>query len=162
MSSVYAEGVDFALAAYREEGEWQLVEIPLERVDGLDAVAAELRRYPGDFGALALISIGEDFFILVRVAGAQVRLLLSDATAAAEWAFAEAVLDELDLPEPEDDDDPAPAGDLAIVEDLGLSAMDMGALLDDVDAYPDEFLGDIASRLGFAHLYDEIVGVSAS
>ena len=30
-----------------------------------------------------------------------------------------------------------------------MGAMDMGALLDDLDLYPDELLGDIAARLGF-------------
>jgi hypothetical protein len=38
----------------------------------------------------------------------------------------------------------------------------MGALLDDVDLYPDEMLGDIAAKLGFAREYDELVGVSTS
>jgi hypothetical protein len=42
-----------------------------------------------------------------------------------------------------------------------MGAMDMGALLDDYELYPDEMLGDIASRLGFGPLYDEIVGVAA-
>jgi hypothetical protein len=48
------------------------------------------------------------------------------------------------------------------VSDLGMGPMDMGALLDDFDLYPDELLGDIAQRLGFGSLYDELVGVSAS
>lgn len=162
MPSEFAEGIDFALVAYREEGVWQVADLPRDRIGDLDETAAELRRYPGDFGAIALISIGEDFFLLIRVAGEHVRLLLSDATAATEWPLAEAVLDELDLPEPDDDDDPAPAGDLGIVADLGISAMDMGELLDDVDAYPDELLGEIAAKLGFGNQFDELVGVSAS
>jgi putative tRNA adenosine deaminase-associated protein len=161
-SDANAEGVDFALVAYREEGVWQVEEIPHDRLGNIDELATELRRYPGDFGSLGLVSIDEDFFLLVRVAGADVRMLLSDVTAASEWPIARSVVDELELPMPDDDDqDPVPAGDLGIVSDLGMGAMDMGALLDDFDAYPDEMLGDIATKIGFGRQYDELVGVAA-
>lgn len=152
-------GVDFALVAYREEGAWQVAVLPPERVGDLDELADELRRYPGDFGAIAMISIDEDFFLLARVAGASVRLLLSDVTAATEWPIARDVVDELDLPLPDDDDNPAPAGDLGILADQGMDAMQMGALLDDLDAYPDEMLAEIAERIGIARQFDELVGV---
>ncbi|QLQ09323.1 MAG: tRNA adenosine deaminase-associated protein [Nocardioidaceae bacterium] len=151
--------MDFALVAYREEGAWQVAVLPPERVGDLDELADELRRYPGDFGAIAMISIDEDFFLLARVAGASVRLLLSDVTAATEWPIARDVVDELDLPLPDDDDNPAPAGDLGILADQGMDAMQMGALLDDLDAYPDEMLAEIAERIGIARQFDELVGV---
>ena len=161
-SDANAEGVDFALVAYREEGVWQVEELPHDRIGDIDELATELRRYPGDFGSLGLISIDEDFFLLVRVAGTDVRMLLSDVTAATEWPIARSVVEELELPMPDDDDDdPVPAGDLGIVSDLGMGAMDMGALLDDLDAYPDEMLSDIASKIGFGRLYDDLVGVAA-
>lgn len=156
------EGVDFVLVAYREEGLWQLQELEAEKAADVDQFAVELRRYPGDGGALGLVSIDEDFFLLVRVLGAEVRLLLSDVTAATDWPLAAAVVEHLDLPLPDDEEEQEPAGDLGIVADLGMGAMDMGALLDDYELYPDEMLGDIASRLGFGPLYDEIVGVAAS
>ena len=157
-----AEGVDFALVVYREEGVWQLQELDPEKVADVDTLADELRRYPGDGGSLGLVSVDEDFFLMVRVLGARTKLLLSDVTAATDWPIARSVIEHLELPLPEDDDDQVPAGDLSIVADLGMGAMDMGALLDDFDLYPDEMLGDIAARLGFGALYDEIVGVSAS
>jgi putative tRNA adenosine deaminase-associated protein len=157
-----AGGVDFALVAYREEGVWQLQELAPETVGELDGFAQELRRYPGDGGALGLVSVDEDFFLMVRVLGARTKILLSDITAATDWPIAKEAVEELELPLPHDEDDPAPAGDLAIVADLGMGAMDMGALLDDVDLYPDEMLGDIAGRLGFGSLYDRVVGVAAS
>ena len=155
------EGVDFVMVAYREEGLWQLQELEAEKAADLDGFAVELRRYPGDGGALGLVSIDEDFFLLVRVLGAEVRLLLSDVTAATDWPLAASVVEHLDLPLPDDEEEQEPAGDLGIVTDLGMGAMDMGALLDDYELYPDEMLGDIASRLGFGRLYDEIVGVPA-
>ncbi len=154
------EGVDFALVAYREEGLWQLEELSAETAGDLDRFANELRRWPGDGGSLGLVSFDEDFFLMVRVLGADTKILLSDITAATDWPIARAAVEELELPLPDDDDDQAPAGDLGIVSDLGMGAMDMGALLDDLDLYPDEMLGDIATRLGFGALYDEAVGVT--
>jgi len=156
------EGVDFVLVAYREEGLWQLQELEAEKAADVDEFAVELRRYPGDGGALGLVSIDEDFFLLVRVLGAEIRLLLSDVTAATDWPLAAAVVEHLDLPLPDDEEEQEPAGDLGIVADLGMGAMDMGALLDDYELYPDEVLGDIADRLGFARAYEEAVEVAAT
>ena len=159
-SEADAEGVDFVVVAYREEGVWQVDRLADDTAADVETLASELRRWPGDGGALGLVSVDEDFCLLVRVLGARTLVLLSDVTAANDWPVARSALDFFDLPLP-DDDDQEPAGDLGIVADLGLDAMDMGALLDDYELYPDEMLGDIASRLGFGPLYDEIVGVAA-
>lgn len=153
------DAVDFAAVAYREEGQWRLEELDDDALEDLDTLIDELQRWPGEFGALGLVSVDDEFFLVVRVAGEDVRLLLSDVTAATEWPLAREVVDELEIPVTDDDDDPTPAGDVDIVEDLGLSAMDMAALLDDFDLYPDELLGDIAHKLGFGRLYDQFVGV---
>ena len=66
--------------------------------------------------------------------------MLSDVTAAADWPLASGVTDLLDVPDPDDDDDPQPAGDLDIVSDLGMAALELGVLCDDDDLYPDEIL----------------------
>ncbi len=156
------EAVDFALVVYREENVWRVEEITDDdKLHDVEALAEELRRWPGDFGSLGLVSIDEDFFVLARVAGQRVRLLLSDVTAATEWPLARSVLETLDLDMPDEEDDQEPAGDLGIVADLGVPAMDMGALLDDEDLYPDELLSEVAHKLGFGALYDDAVGVSA-
>lgn len=156
-----SEGIDFVLVAYREDGVWQVASIADDRAGDIDRLSAELRRWPGESGSLGLVSVDEDFFLLVRVLGPQVKVLLSDFTAATEWPIARSAVDHLELPLPGDEDDQAPAGDLAIVEDLGMGAMDMGALLDDVELYPDEMLSDIAERLGFGSLFDDAVGVAS-
>ena len=156
-----AEGVDFVVVAYREEGVWQVDRLADDTAADVETLASELRRWPGDGGALGLVSVDEDFCLLVRVLGARTLVLLSDVTAANDWPVARSALDFLDLPLP-DDDDQEPAGDLGIVADLGLDAMDMGALLDDYELYPDEVLGDIADRLGFARAYEEAVEVAAT
>jgi len=156
------DGIDFALAAYREEGQWQVEELVHEVLGDVPALAGALRRFPGDGGAIGLVAIDEDFFVIVRVAGPSVRILLSDITAAEEWELASSAVDELGLPEPEDEDEQAPAGDLDLLGDLGMAAMDMGVLLDDFDLYPDEMLSDVARRLGFGGLFDEAVGLTSA
>jgi len=161
-SEAFAEGIDFAVVAYREEGVWQVEQIVVEKIEGIDSFVTELRRWPGDGGSLGMISVDEDFFLLVRVAGASTRVLLSDVTAATDWPIARSALQFLEIPLPDDEDDQEPAGDLGILADLGMSAMDMGALLDDYDLYPDEMLSDIATRVGFGAQFDESVGVPAS
>lgn len=154
-----ADGIDFAIAAYREEGVWQVANLAHDVLENAESVASALRRFPGDGGALGLIAVDEDFFVMFRVAGPQVRVLMSDVTAALEWELAASALEVLHLPLPEDDE-PAPAGDLNILADMGLPAMDIGLLLDDYDLYPDEMLSDIARRLGFGELFDQIVGLN--
>jgi putative tRNA adenosine deaminase-associated protein len=156
------DGIDFALAAYREEGVWQLQELAHDVLADVDTLSHALRRFPGDGGALGLVAIDEDFFLVVRVAGATTRVLLSDITAADEWELAASAVDHLGLPPPEDDDAQVPAGDLDLLGDLGMPAMDMGVLLDDFDLYPDEMLSDVARRLGFGALFDEHVGLTSA
>jgi putative tRNA adenosine deaminase-associated protein len=156
------DGVDFALAAYREEGVWQVVELAHAVLADVPTLGAALRRFPGDGGAIGLSAIDEDFFVIVRVAGPSVRILLSDITAAEEWELASSAVSELGLPEPDDEDEQAPAGDLDLLGDLGMAAMDMGVLLDDFDLYPDEMLSDVARRLGFGPLFDEAVGLTSA
>ena len=161
-SQVNAEGIDFAVVAYREEGVWQVQQLAEDSIEDIESLAQELRRWPGDGGSLGMLSVDEDFFVIVRVVGASTKVLLSDITAANDWPIARSAVEFLELPLPDDEDEPLPAGDPGIVADLGVSAMDMGALLDDYELYPDEMLADIASKVGFGAQFDELVGVAAS
>ncbi|MDQ1105499.1 putative tRNA adenosine deaminase-associated protein [Nocardioides zeae] len=156
------ENIDFAFVAYREEGVWQLHEIVDDVLDSVDEFAAALRRFPGDGGAIGVVAVDEDFFVLLRVAGARTRVLLSDVTAADEWEIARSALEALDLPMPDDEDDQEPAGDLGLLADLGMNAMDLGLLLDDFDLYPDEMVSEIARKLGFGRLFDDAVGLTSA
>lgn len=156
------DAVDFALAAYREEGVWQVQELAHDLLADVTSLSHALRRFPGDGGAVGLIAMDEDFFLIVRVAGANTRVLLSDVTAADEWELASSAVRFLGLPDPEDDDDQVPAGDLDLLGDLGMVAMDMAVLLDDLDLYPDEMLSVIARRLGFGKLFDDAVGLTSA
>lgn len=156
------ESVDFALAAFREDGVWAVQELTRHHLVDIETLGDALRRLPGDFGAVGLVAMDEDFFLVVRVAGPATRVLLSDITAADEWDLAASAVDFLGLPQPEDEDEQVPAGDLELLADLGMHPMDLGVLLDDFDLYPDEMLSDIARRIGFGELFDDAVGLTSA
>ena len=161
MSEQHGE-VDFALAAFLEDGDWQVQEIASPAFDSIEALSHALRQVSGEDGAVGMVAVDEDFFVLVRVTGTRTRVLLSDVTAADQWELAQSAIDFLGLPPPEDEDVEVPAGDLDLLGDLGLHAIDLGALLDDVELYPDEMLSDIARRLGFGELFDDAVGLTSA
>jgi putative tRNA adenosine deaminase-associated protein len=161
------DGVDFAVAAFRAGGDWQVEDLTHDHLGDIATLASALRRLPGEAGALAMVAVDEDFFVLVRVTGADTRILLSDITAADEWDLASSAVEHLGLPQPDDlddddDDEPVPAGHLDLLSDLGVPAMDLGVLLDDPDLYPDEILSDVANRLGFGELFDDVVGFASA
>jgi putative tRNA adenosine deaminase-associated protein len=156
------EAVDFALAAYREDGDWQVEELAHDLLSDVETLTHALQRFPSDGGAVGMVAVDEDWFLLLRVTPTSVRMLLSDITAADEWELASSVVDHLKLPQPEEEDDQVPAGDLDLLGDLGMPAMDMGALLDDFDLYPDEMLSDVARRLGFGALFDDAIGLTSA
>lgn len=159
MSELIGE-IDYALVAFLEEGAWQLQDIASPAFASVDSLSHALRQVGGPDGAVAMVAVDEDFFVLVRVLGATTRVLLSDVTAADEWELAQSAVDFLGLPPPEDDDEEVPVGHLDLLADLGVHAVDLSTLLDDVDLYPDDVLSDIARRLGFGDLFDDAVGLA--
>jgi putative tRNA adenosine deaminase-associated protein len=152
-----------AVVVYREDGLWQSGVLPEKVADDLEGLVAVLRQQPAENGAIALVNVADEFFVAVRVRGEEVRLLLSDVTAAVAWDLARQVVKDLGMDAPGDDDleDVWPAGDLSIFTDLGLDEMELGAVLADLDAYADEMLLAIAGRLGFADVYDRAVEAAA-
>ena len=112
------------------------------------------------------MSVADDFFVAVRLRGDDLRLLLSDVSAASDWTLAADVLDELDVALPDEEDDlyesAAPVGDLDVVAELGMPAMELAAICEDLDLYPDEMLGRVASRLGFGDQFERAVAAAGS
>ena len=151
--------IDLAIVAYLDEGDWNVAELPDRSLDTVDTIAKELRRYPGENGALAMLSVAEDFVLFVRAQGSLVRVLLSDVTASTDWTLARSAINHIGV-FVDDEDEQAPAGDLGILADMGMSAKDMGALLDDYDLYPEEILSDVADNVGFGTKLDELLGPS--
>ena len=162
---VYIDDVDFAVAAFRQHGEWTVDQLTREHLVDAETLADALRRLPGDSGAIAMIGLDDDYFLLARVTGSRLRLLVSDIAAAEVSELAASALELLGIAPPVDEDEDAeavPAGDLDILGDLGMHAMDMAVLLDDFDLYPDEVLSDIARKVGFGEPFDEAVGLASA
>ncbi len=153
------DAVDFAISAWREDGRWLCEALPPRTHDSLDTLIAALRAHPGEVGTLGLVSVAEEFFILIRMRGEEVRLLVNDLFAAEDYDLGIEALDRLAVPAPddEDDDEILPAGDLRILEDLGLRMDELEFILDDPEAWPDELLATITTRVGFGDQFTRIV-----
>ncbi len=149
----------YAVICSRADGRWAVDVLPQVLTGDLAALVAAVGQQPGESGAFALVDVADEFFVVVRVQQGRVRVLLSDVTAAADWELAAQVLDHLELDVPVDDEleQVWPAGDLDVFDDLGLEAMEMGAILSDDDAYADDLLSSVAARLGFADAYERVV-----
>jgi len=157
-----ANTTDFAVVVYREDNVWEVDVLPVALTADLDGLIHALRQQPSIGGAIGLAAVGDDFFVALRVFGAQVSVFLSDVTAAADWPLARQVLDHLDIPVPDDEelDQVLPAGDLSIFADLGVDEMELGALAGNLDMYPDEVLGSLAGRIGFAAAFERALDVA--
>ena len=127
----------------------------------LEELIAQLRRLPGDAGALGFVSLVEEVFVLVRVRGQHVQVLLNDGAAAADWPIAHDVADFLDEDIPDPDEDSEPMGDLGIVADLGMSDFDMGALIEDLDLGSDQMLIEIADKINLNPQFRRVAEVAA-
>jgi putative tRNA adenosine deaminase-associated protein len=85
------------------------------------------------------------------------QMVLSNVLMALEYEIAAEVLELLDIDSPEEDDAEEPAGDLNILNDFGIEALDLQMICDDHEQFPDEQIGSIARQLGFSNEYSEIV-----
>ena len=145
---------DFGIIAWHEDGRWNVSELTHTRDIG--SIMDQLNSQATNGGAIALIAIEEDFFVVARALGSQMQMMISDVTYALESDLAADLLEMLDLPFPEEDDDSQPGGDIDLLADLGMSAMELEALCDDPELFPDEQLDAIASRLGFGNQFAEL------
>lgn len=142
-----ADEIDFVVAAYREDGQLNVVALAADLANDLEELITQLRRLPGDAGAIGFVSLVEEVLVIVRVRGRHVQVLLNDTAAALDWPIARDVLDLLGEELPDPDDDAESIGDLGIFADLGLSEFDLGAIVDDIDLASDQALMDIADRI---------------
>jgi len=144
---------DIGVIAWREDGRWSVAEL---ETDDLTEIIDCLKGQHTNGGAVALISINEDFFIVARALGTNLQMMISDVTFALEDDLAADLVDVLDLPFPEEDDESQPGGDIDLLVDLGVNVMEIEALASDPELFPDEAVSAIAHRLGFGTQFDEL------
>jgi len=150
------EGVsDFGVIAWRDESRWNVSQ--LTDTDELGSIMDQLISKSRQFGgAVALIAVAEDFFIVAREIGSEMKMMISDATYALESDLAVDLLEMMDLPFPEEDDESQPGGDVDLLTDLGLNEMELEAIAGDDQLYPDEAIEAIAKRLGFGDEFTDL------
>ncbi len=148
MGYVSEQTQDFAIEAWHEDGRWSIASLP--DPDDLTHIIDRLKKQQTNGGAVALITIDDEFFLAIRVLGTHIKFFISDITCAVDYEVAAEFLDIADIDQPEEDDEPLPAGDLDIFSDLGLHSMELSTLCDDADLFPDEQIEAIANRLGFS------------
>ena len=148
---VTADDIDFAIAAYREEGRWVVMSLPDRTVVTAAGFVATLRQLPGEGGVFGFVSVGDEFFIFAHTVRGGVRLMVSDAVALLDWPIAAEAVELIGLEWDEADiEEYEAAGDLALCEDFGLDAQELAVICQDGDLpYPDEQVRAIAKRLGF-------------
>lgn len=139
--------IDFVISAHREDGSSVVQALADDLANDLEELIIQLRRLPGDAGAIGFVSLVEELFVIVRVRGRNVQVLLSDATAANDFPIARDVADFLGEDVPDEDEDGDPMGDLGLLSDLGVSELDVAAACDDLDSSSDEILSDLAERI---------------
>ena len=146
---------DFGIIAWRDESGWNVSQ--LTDTDELGSIMDQLISKSRQFGgAVALLAVAEDFFIVAREIGSEMKMMISDATYALESDLAVDLLEMMDLPFPEEDDESQPGGDVDLLTDLGLNEMELEAIASDDQLYPDEAIEAIAKRLGFGDEFTDL------
>lgn len=145
------DDIDLVIACYREDGQPVAMPLDLDLANDLDGLIEQLRRIPGDAGAVGMVSVANEVFVLVRVRGKRVQVFCSDALAADDWPIARDVADflEADLPDEDSDDDSYPIGDADILADAGLPDFELEAMAEDIDEDSTTLVERIAAKLGF-------------
>jgi putative tRNA adenosine deaminase-associated protein len=147
--------VDFGCIAWHEDGRWDATGLNTTRDIGLIIDALKSQQTNG--GALAFIAIEDEFVIIARALGDQMQMMISDVTYALDYDVAAELVEVLDLEFPQDEDESQPGGDIDLLSDLGLGEMELLAILDDTELYPDEQLEAIANRLGFGEQFNQVI-----
>jgi putative tRNA adenosine deaminase-associated protein len=147
--------VDFGCIAWHEDGRWDASALNSTRDIGLIIDALKSQQTNG--GAIALIAIEDEFVIIGRVLGDQMQMMISDITYALDYEVAAELVEILDLEFPQEEDESQPGGDIDLLSDLGVGQMELLAILDDTELYPDEQLEAIANRLGFGEQFNQVI-----
>ena len=156
------DDIDLVVAVYREDGKATAVPMDFDLANDLDELIRQLGRLPGDSGADGYVSVAGEFFVICRVRGRAVEVVLSDATAANDWPIARDVVDYLGEEIPDEEDDPAPVGDLEMFAAAGLRGFELEAIATDYEEDSDELLMQVAQRLKIEDVFERAVEAFAT
>lgn len=159
------DDIDFSLALWREDGRWAASALPTRLGLSMESLVAGLRQLPGEGGVWGVVGVMADsddladFFVVVRQAGQNSRVLLSNAGARLDWSLAVEAGALIGLADDDEDmDDFEPVGDLDLFVDVGLDADDLAIVCEDDSLYPDEQIMAIARRIGAGPAVSGVLG----
>ncbi len=151
------ELVDFAVAAFQEDGRWDAVGLPPHVAESLDAFLFALHQQVSEGPTIGLVGFGDEYFIAARLVGRDVRLFLSTAAAAADDRIAGDLVERLDPGADPIKIGEAPFGDQDIFADLGLGPLDLAFVCERLQLERDlalrEAVAGLAARLGFGEQF---------
>lgn len=151
------EFVDFAVAAVQEDGRWEGVALPPHVAESLDAFLYALRQQASEGPTIGLVGLGDEYFIAARPVGREVRLFLSDASAAAQDRIAGDLVQRVDPAADPAEAAQAPCGDQEIFADLGVGPLDLAVVCERLQLEQDlalrDAVGALAARLGFGEQF---------
>lgn len=152
-----ADDIDFVVALYREDGAAVASELATQTANDLDELIEQLRRLPGDAGALGVVSIAGEFFVLCRVRGRTVQVLLNDSISANDWPIARDVVDYLGVEVADPDGDSEPLGDFGMLADQGVSEFDLEQIAGDLDEDSDELVRQLVDLMKFTVPFERAI-----
>ena len=148
--------VDFAVAAFQEDGRWAVAPLPPHVAENLDLFVAAVRQQLSDGPTLGLLGLGDEYFIALRLVGQDERLFISEQAAAEDDPVAAQVLERLGLTW---DQAQGPAGDDTLFADLGIEPLELQLaceqLLDERQLRLTDLMAHLAGRIGFARQFTD-------
>ncbi len=156
----------FAAVLARAGRWWHATEVDLDGCESVDDIADVARDVPGEV-RLLVVEQDDEYAVLARVDGDDVRVFLSDGHAADAYPLAALVADGLEeIEEDELDDDllggtpvrhdSAPFGDAALLEDLGMSATELMELCVREGNLPVDVLLAVCERAGCVEAFEAV------
>jgi putative tRNA adenosine deaminase-associated protein len=158
----------FTAVLARSETSWRVRDVEVDDAQSLDDLADALRGVAvGNLPVLAVVEHEDEWFALVRIDGEdEPRLFVSDLGAASRSAYAEILAAAADADSAEDgtsgEDDAAAdgaavwAGESDLLDDLGVSAKGLRALVESNADDPGAVLGEVGDIVGFGDLLEAL------
>ena len=155
--------VDFAVAAFLEDGRWAVVSLPPHTAESLDALLSALYQQVSEGPTLGLVGLGDEYFVLALLLGQEIRLFLSNQAVRGEDRLAGELVRRAggdtggQTGRRIDADEEIPFGDQEILAALGVDSFELALTCERLLAEPELSLIDavapLAARIGFGEQF---------
>jgi putative tRNA adenosine deaminase-associated protein len=149
------ELVDFAVAAFLEDGRWAVVSLPPHTAESLDALLSALSQQVSEGPTLGLVGLGDEYFVLALLLGQEIRLFLSNQAVRQEDRLAGELVRRTGAHI--DGDEEIPFGDQEILAALGVDSFELALTCERLLVEPElsliEAVAPLAARIGFGEQF---------